>query len=67
MTDREPFASMYSDMAKVLGNAVQCRICGQVATVDSADCLRHGWPKCHGQTMSLRPSGPRSKSFDGGW
>lgn len=32
---------------------VWCRTCGSSRKVDSADCLRHGWPKCHGATMTI--------------
>lgn len=49
--------SMYDDM--VLGapqlqrGMVWCKTCGRSQKVDAADCLRHGWPKCHGYTMTL--------------
>lgn len=33
---------------------VQCRQCGTHQHVDSAHCLRHGWPKCCGETMLLQ-------------
>lgn len=32
---------------------VWCRACGRTEKVNSAECLRHGWPKCCGATMSL--------------
>ena len=32
---------------------VNCKICWRKEMVDSAHCLRYGWPKCCGQTMSL--------------
>jgi hypothetical protein len=32
---------------------VWCRSCGSTQKVDSADCLRHGWPKCCGYTMTI--------------
>jgi hypothetical protein len=32
---------------------VYCTTCGRKEQVDSADCLRHGWPKCCGATMRL--------------
>lgn len=34
---------------------VWCRECGRRRSVDSAKCLRQGWPKCCGATMSLCP------------
>jgi Zn finger protein HypA/HybF involved in hydrogenase expression len=32
---------------------VWCTTCGREQKVDSAECLRSGWPKCHGQTMTI--------------
>lgn len=32
---------------------VWCLSCGRTERVDSAHCLRHGWPKCCGETMSI--------------
>lgn len=32
---------------------VYCTVCGRSEDVDGADCLRSGWPKCHGYTMTL--------------
>lgn len=32
---------------------VWCKTCGRTEKVNSAECLRSGWPKCHGATMSL--------------
>jgi hypothetical protein len=32
---------------------VWCRSCGSTQKVDSADCFRHGWPKCCGYTMTI--------------
>lgn len=32
---------------------VWCRTCGHTEKVDSADCLRTGWPKCCGYTMTI--------------
>jgi hypothetical protein len=29
--------------------------CGKSRTVDPARCLRDGWPKCCGGTMSIEP------------
>lgn len=37
---------------------VRCLTCHRVLNVDFADCLAHGWPKCHGQTMRLLDSPP---------
>lgn len=32
---------------------VWCLKCGSTQKVDSAKCLRHGWPTCCGSTMSI--------------
>ncbi len=32
---------------------VWCHTCGRCESVNSAECLRSGWPKCCGCTMSL--------------
>lgn len=32
---------------------VLCRKCGETGLADGAYALRHGWPKCCGETMSL--------------
>ncbi len=32
---------------------VQCRTCKRIEKVDSAHCFRHGWPVCHGATMTI--------------
>ena len=32
---------------------VRCKKCDRTLKVDSARCLREGWPKCCGSTMSL--------------
>lgn len=32
---------------------VWCRTCGREQSVDSADALAHGWPKCCGYTMTV--------------
>ena len=38
---------------KLARGRVWCRICGRSRKVDSAECLRTGWPKCCGQTMTI--------------
>lgn len=32
---------------------VWCRSCGSTQHVNSAECLRSGWPKCCGYTMTI--------------
>jgi hypothetical protein len=38
---------------KLKRNKVWCHKCGHEQDVDSAECLRFGWPKCCDQTMSI--------------
>lgn len=40
-------------MTTKLDSAVKCRTCGSGCSVDFAECLRGGWPKCCGATMEL--------------
>lgn len=42
-----------SDPSLKLG-IVYCQKCCREMKVDSAVCLRRGWPKCCGSTMSLK-------------
>ena len=32
---------------------VWCKRCGRSEKVNSANCLRTGWPKCCGETMTI--------------
>jgi len=32
---------------------VWCRTCRRELSVDSGDCMRNGWPKCCGYTMTI--------------
>jgi len=40
---------------------VWCHACGDTRKVDSAYCLRHGWPLCCGATMSIDSPQERRK------
>lgn len=51
--------AVYRDMAEGMSDQVTCRRCGATRKVDPAECLRHGWPKCCGATMSL--DGPKER------
>lgn len=49
-------SGLHNAMAEAAGlktATVYCTVCGASQIVDGAECLRHGWPKCHGFTMSL--------------
>lgn len=49
--------SLYKDIAsanpQMQRGKVWCTVCKRMEKVDSADCLRTGWPKCCGYTMTL--------------
>ena len=47
--------NFYEDLAARIGDPqrVWCRICVRSELVDPAECLANGWPKCHGQTMTI--------------
>lgn len=50
------FNGIHSRMAKeakIETARVRCEKCGREQTMDGGDCLAHGWPKCHGYTMTL--------------
>ena len=49
-TLHERMAQSHPSLARGL---VQCLECKRVEKVDSAHCLRHGWPKCCGYTMTI--------------
>ena len=38
---------------KLTRGKVWCTVCGQSMGVDSAYCLKTGWPKCCGYTMTI--------------
>ena len=43
---------------------VWCRTCGNSEFVDSGYCLRHGWPKCCGYTMTIDSPQERTEASD---
>jgi hypothetical protein len=49
---------LYDEIAKshpsLMNGSVICGRCQKTRTVDAAQCLRSGWPKCCGATMSLQ-------------
>lgn len=60
---------MYKEMAQshpsLERGQVWCRHCGSTRKVDSAHCLRHGWPKCCGHTMTIDRPDARGKGEGG--
>ncbi|MGY3393403.1 hypothetical protein ACVWW6_005994 [Bradyrhizobium sp. USDA 3311] len=51
---------LYEEIARshpsLLNGKVFCARCGKPRQVDAAKCLRDGWPKCCGCSMSLAPA-----------
>ena len=45
---------------------VWCRSCGRSEKVNSAECLRSGWPKCCGVTMTIDVPTPSPERGRGG-
>ncbi len=45
--------SIVDDVPELKAGRVYCRVCKHKEQVNSAECLRLGWPKCCGQTMML--------------
>ena len=43
------------DVPALKRGKVWCRTCGAERDVDASHCLRNGWPKCCGHTMSIDP------------
>ena len=47
----------YDDISKahpkLARGQVWCRSCGKSLKVNGKQCLRYGWPKCCGHTMTL--------------
>lgn len=61
MTDAREFmsratglhANIANDVPQIKRGMVWCSVCGRSQKVDGAECLRSGWPKCHGYTMTI--------------
>jgi hypothetical protein len=45
---------------KLKRGKVWCITCGREMNVDPEFCVRHGWPKCCGQTMTIDSPGDRA-------
>lgn len=50
MTIHEQIAK---DVPQISRGQVWCRECGFTQKVNGAECLRSGWPKCCGYTMTI--------------
>jgi hypothetical protein len=47
------FERLAQEIPQLRRGRVWCTSCGCSRQVDSVDCLRHGWPKCCGYTMTI--------------
>lgn len=61
------YAAMGESHPKLRRGTVWCVVCDRRQVVDAQACLRGGWPKCHGQTMTLDSPDERAlfAAFDG--
>lgn len=61
MTLPPTWTQMYRDAVarspQLSRGQVWCHSCGDTKLVNSAECLRTGWPVCCGATMALEPRG----------
>ncbi len=49
------YLTIVAKSPKLQRGIVWCKKCGRSIKVDSAECLRSGWPECHGETMTIDP------------
>jgi hypothetical protein len=47
------YAALAAKSPRMKRGKVWCRICGSTQKIDSALCLRDGWPECCGETMTM--------------
>jgi len=52
-----------ADVPQLQRGMVWCKECGYSLKIDSAKCLKEGWPKCCGMTMTIDSPEEREK-FD---
>lgn len=50
---RDLHEAMAASHPKLERGMAWCRHCGSSRKVNTADCLRHGWPQCCGETMTI--------------
>ena len=59
------YAKAAQSHPKLTRGQVWCKRCGKTARVDSARCLRQGWPECCNETMTIDAPSER-KGVDNG-
>lgn len=58
------FHGVVASCPQLARGRIWCRKCGASRKVDSATCLRTGWPKCCGETMTIDSPGERVRDRD---
>lgn len=53
MSDNDFYGRAATTHHALARGQVWCTACGRTQRVDTAACLRSGWPKCCGQTMTI--------------
>lgn len=51
--DTFSLAAVANNIPALKRGMVWCITCKRKQAVDAAECLRHGWPKCCGYTMTI--------------
>lgn len=49
----KPVIQQIADIPQIKRGIVWCVMCGRSESVDGGYALRHGWPECCGQTMTI--------------
>ena len=52
---------MAHEIPHIARGQVWCRECGSTQKIDGAECLRSGWPKCCGYTMTIDSPNEQSR------
>lgn len=50
---KELYEKLGTCSPKLTRGQVWCKECGVTKIVDAADCIRTGWPRCCGFTMTI--------------
>jgi hypothetical protein len=53
LPDTDSMIHEIAGIRQIARGMVWCTTCGNKQKVNGKDCLRHGWPKCCGYTMTI--------------
>lgn len=53
MTDTARLYEKIADIPQIKRGIVWCKTCGRSQKVNGGGCIRTGWPKCCGYTMTI--------------